>query len=184
MLCPVYNSIFLGQGYLSSTCVKNVFRLRFYRVWTVHMSFWQVVTHFCWRFDLILQEIYFIPQYDLAYGTFLTFSTCTSLKEMWDVIGKHFKQFLVYGTSHTFLWHEKKDLVQLHHPVFFHKDYLDSICDTWTFYNHTIKSLTKKITTLMTYANNFSLDADNNQFERYFSLIFKGKTLYLYEVKL
>ena len=71
MLCPVNNSIFfLG------------IKIDFYRVWTVHMSFWQVVTQFCWRclFEFILQEIYFIPQYDLAYGTFLTFSTCTSLK--------------------------------------------------------------------------------------------------------
>ena len=37
---------------------------------------------FCWRclFGLIFQEIYFISQYNLANGTLLTFSTCTSLK--------------------------------------------------------------------------------------------------------
>ena len=86
-------------------------------------------------------------------------------------------QFLVYGAWYTFLWHEKKDLVQLHHPVFFHKDYTDSICDTWTFYNHTMKSWTKKITTLMTYVNHCSSDADYDQFERRFSLVFKDKTL-------
>ena len=69
-------------------------------------------------------------------------------------------------------------LVQLHHPVFFHKDYSDSICDTWTFYNYTNEEFDqKKNNTLMTYANNCSLDPDNDYFERRFSLIFKGKTL-------
>ena len=70
---------------------------------------------------------------------------------------------------------KKPGLVQLHHPVFFHKDYSDSICDTWTFYNYTMKNLTKK-NTLMTYANNCSLNPDNGYFERRFSLIFKDKT--------